>query len=194
MYNEIVKRAELGPFDLAEVANLENVIDFGAVKLPNVNRNLSIKVELEEDTRRLVALTLQTQTSMLQVSLFSAPKNSPVWQEVLEVLTSSLESQNAQVDSVVGSFGRELLVTMDVPNEDVGVVRQQIRFIGVDGPRWLLRGSITGEALSNLSEQAEIERIFRSIVVDRGPEALPPRELVPLTMPPGNIAPPARPQ
>jgi hypothetical protein len=194
MYNEIVKRAELGPFDLAEVANLENVIDFGAVKLPNVNRNLSIKVELEEDTRRLVALTLQTQTSMLQVSLFSAPKNSPVWQEVLEVLTFSLESQNAQVDSVVGSFGRELLVTMDVPNEDVGVVRQQIRFIGVDGPRWLLRGSITGEAHSNLSEQAEIERIFRSIVVDRGPEALPPRELVPLTMPPGNIAPPARPQ
>jgi hypothetical protein len=194
MYNEIVKRAELGPFDLAEVANLENVIDFGAVKLPNVNRNLSIKVELEEDTRRLVALTLQTQTSMLQVSLFSAPKSSPVWQEVLEVLTSSLESQNAQVDSVVGSFGRELLVTMDVPNEDVGVVRQQIRFIGVDGPRWLLRGSITGEALSNLSEQAEIERTFRSIVVDRGPEALPPRELVPLTMPHGNIAPPARPQ
>ena len=47
MYNEIVKRSELGPFDLAEVALLENVIDFGALKLPNLNRNLSIKVELE---------------------------------------------------------------------------------------------------------------------------------------------------
>lgn len=194
MYSEIVRRAELGPFDVSEASSLENVIDFGAIKLPNLNRNLSIKVELEEDTRRLVALTLQTETSMLQVSLFSAPKNSTVWQEVLEVLTSSLESQNAQVNSIIGSFGRELLVVMQVPNEDGSSALQQIRFIGVDGPRWLLRGSITGEALNNLTEQAEIERIFRSIIVDRGAEALPPRELVPLTMPPGNIAPPARPQ
>ncbi len=194
MYSEIVKRSELGPFDVTEAKSLENLIDFGAVKLPNVNRNLSIKVELEEDTRRLVALTLQTEGSMLQVSLFSAPKNNDVWQEVLEVLTSSLESQNAQVESVVGSFGRELLVAMQVPTEDGGSALQQIRFIGVDGPRWLLRGSITGDALNNLSEQAEIERIFRSIVVDRGSEAMPPRVLVPLTMPPGNIAPPARPQ
>lgn len=194
MYSEIVKRSELGPFDVTEAKSLENLVDFGAVKLPNVNRNLSIKVELEEDTRRLVALTLQTEGSMLQVSLFSAPKNNEVWQEVLEVLTSSLESQNAQVESVVGSFGRELLVAMQVPTEDGGSALQQIRFIGVDGPRWLLRGSITGDALNNLSEQAEIERIFRSIVVDRGSEAMPPRELVPLTMPPGNIAPPARPQ
>lgn len=194
MYSEILKRSELGPFDVTEAKSLENLIDFGAVKLPNVNRNLSIKVELEEDTRRLVALTLQTEGSMLQVSLFSAPKNNEVWQEVLEVLTSSLESQNAQVESVVGSFGRELLVAMQVPTEDGGSALQQIRFIGVDGPRWLLRGSITGDALNNLSEQAEIERIFRSIVVDRGSEAMPPRELVPLTMPPGNIAPPARPQ
>ncbi|MFM2433800.1 MAG: hypothetical protein RI974_540 [Actinomycetota bacterium] len=194
MYSEIVKRAELGPFDVSEVGSLENIIDFGAIKLPNVNRNLSIKVELEEDTRRLVALTLQTETSMLQVSLFSAPKNSTVWQEVLEVLTTSLESQSAQVTPVVGSFGRELMVAMQVPNLEGGSALQHIRFIGVDGPRWLLRGSITGDALSNLTEQAEIERIYRSIVVDRGAEALPPRELVPLTMPPGNIAPPARPQ
>jgi hypothetical protein len=194
MYSEIVKRAELGPFDVSEAGSLENIIDFGAIKLPNVNRSLTIKVELEEDTRRLVALTLQTESSMLQVSLFSAPKNSTVWQEVLDVLTTSLESQGAQVTPVVGSFGRELMVSMQVPNLEGGSALQQIRFIGVDGPRWLLRGSITGEALSNLTEQAEIERIFRSIVVDRGAEALPPRELVPLTMPPGNIAPPARPQ
>jgi hypothetical protein len=194
MYSEIVKRSQLGPFDLAEVPTSENLIDFGAVKLPNVNRNLSIKVELEEDTRRLVALTLQTEHSMLQISLFSAPKNNPVWQEVLEVLTSSLESQNAQVQTVIGAFGSELLVAMEVPDVDESTVLQRIRFIGVDGPRWLLRGSITGEALTNVTEQAEIERIFRSIIVDRGAEALPPRELVPLTMPAGNIAPPARPQ
>jgi len=194
MYSEIVKRSQLGPFDLSEVSVPENLIDFGALKLPNVNRNLSVKVELEEDSRRLVALTLQTEASMLQISLFSAPKNNTVWLEVLELLTSSLESQNAKVESIVGSFGSELLVTMDVPISDVGTVSERIRFIGVDGPRWLLRGSITGEAVTNLTEQAEIERIFRSVIVDRGSEALPPRELVPLTMPAGNIAPPARPQ
>ena len=194
MYSEIVKRAELGPFDVSEVGSLENIIDFGAIKLPNINRDLSIKVELEEDTRRLVALTLETDSSMLQISLFSAPKSSEVWNEVLELLTTSLESQQAQVNPVVGSFGRELLVTMHVPNNAGGSSLQQIRFIGVDGPRWLLRGTITGGALSNLTEQAEVERIFRSVIVDRGTQPLPPRELVELSMPPGNVVPPARPQ
>ena len=150
MYSEIVKRSELGPFDLSEVVKLDNLIDFGAIKLPNVNRNLSIKVELEEDTRRLVALTLQTQGSMLQVSLFSAPKNNAVWQEVLEVLTASLESQKAQVDSVIGNFGRELLVTMPAPNPAAENELQQIRFVGVDGRRRPFRRSITAMALTNL--------------------------------------------
>ncbi len=191
MYEAIVRREELGPFDVSEVSKLENLIDFGAIKLPNLNRDLAIKIELEEDTRRLVALTLETAGSMLQVSLFSAPKGVAVWSEVLDLLTNSLDSQGAQIEQRVGSFGRELLVNAQIGGDGN---TQTIRFIGVDGPRWLLRGSITGAALQEATENAEIERVFRSLIIDRGDAPMPPRELISLTMPAGTIAPPARPQ
>ena len=138
-----------------------------------------------------MALTLETAGSMLQVSLFSAPKGVAVWSEVLDLLTNSLDSQGAQIEQRVGSFGRELLVNAQIGGDGN---TQTIRFIGVDGPRWLLRGSITGAALQEATENAEIERVFRSLIIDRGDAPMPPRELISLTMPAGTIAPPARPQ
>ena len=57
------------------------------------------------------------------------------------------------------------------------------RFIGVDGPRWFLRGVIAGEAIVNAEAAAKIEELFRSIVVVRGTTPMPPRDLIPLHMP-----------
>ncbi len=45
------------------------------------------------------------------------------------------------------------------------------RFIGVDGPRWFLRGVIAGEAAVDPGAAAQVEDLFRSIVVVRGIDA-----------------------
>ncbi|MDQ1556274.1 MAG: hypothetical protein QOI02_1276, partial [Actinomycetota bacterium] len=58
------------------------------------------------------------------------------------------------------------------------------RFVGVDGPRWFLRGVISGEgALNNAEAAAQIEEVFRSVVVVRGNTPMPPRDLIPLQLP-----------
>jgi hypothetical protein len=57
------------------------------------------------------------------------------------------------------------------------------RFIGVDGPRWFLRGVIAGEAAADPTAAAKVEDLFRSIVVVRGNTPMPPRDLIPLRMP-----------
>jgi hypothetical protein len=57
------------------------------------------------------------------------------------------------------------------------------RFIGVDGPRWLLRGVIAGEAIQNPTAKAAVEELFRSVVVVRGSQPMPPRDLIPLSIP-----------
>jgi hypothetical protein len=194
MYEELINRRNLGPLDISEVSIRENLIDFGALKLPNRHPDLVIKVEMEEDSRKLVALTLETQDSMLQVSLFSAPKSTEVWPEAVEVLRESLQGQGAQVHDAVGVFGLELNVVAQLSQETGEPSAHHIRFIGVDGPRWLLRGSVTGAALFDAEAAAVVERIFRSVIVDRGDDPMPPRELIGLTMPAGNVAPPMRPQ
>jgi hypothetical protein len=57
------------------------------------------------------------------------------------------------------------------------------RFVGVDGPRWFLRGVIAGEGVTNRDAAAQVEDLFRSIVVVRGNTPMPPRDLIPLHMP-----------
>ena len=57
------------------------------------------------------------------------------------------------------------------------------RFVGVDGPRWFLRGVIGGAATADVEAAAQVEDLFRSIVVVRGGTPMPPRDLIPLRMP-----------
>jgi hypothetical protein len=58
-----------------------------------------------------------------------------------------------------------------------------VRFIGVDGPRWFLRGVISGDAAVNPEAASHVEDLFRSVVVVRGNTPMPPRDLIPLHMP-----------
>ncbi|MGO3662780.1 DUF3710 domain-containing protein, partial [Microbacterium gubbeenense] len=51
------------------------------------------------------------------------------------------------------------------------------------GPRWFLRGVIGGEGASSAEAAEKVEDLFRSIVVVRGAAPMPPRDLIPLTMP-----------
>lgn len=69
-----------------------------------------------------------------------------------------------------------------------------MRFIGVDGPRWFLRGVIRGEGAVRPEAAARIEEIFAGIVVVRGHHPVPPRDLLELRLPnqsrpaPGQVA------
>ena len=57
------------------------------------------------------------------------------------------------------------------------------RFIGVDGPRWFLRGVLGGEAAMDRDAAAGLEALFRQIVVVRGENPMPPRDLLQLRLP-----------
>jgi hypothetical protein len=62
-------------------------------------------------------------------------------------------------------------------------VRRPARFLGVDGPRWFLRGMISGPAAGSPEAAAALEEAFHAIVVVRGTEPMPVREQLPLTLP-----------
>jgi len=53
-----------------------------------------------------------------------------------------------------------------------------------------LRGVVGGAALNDARAAAEIDDLFRSVVVVRGDVPLPPKDLLPLTIPGGTVAPP----
>jgi Protein of unknown function (DUF3710) len=178
-------RAELGPFDSSEVELPTGFLDFGAVRLVP-EPSVGIRLEVEEATGRVVALTLDAADSVIQVSVFAASKHEGIWGDVLAQLTSSIEASGGSAIPYLGQLG---------PGLDAQVVQadgklKPIRFIGVDGPRWFIRGSITGAALSEIASGTEIEDIFRSLVIHRGDSPMPPKEPLEIVVPSGIIIPP----
>ena len=82
-----------------------------------------------------------------------------------------------------GPFGLEVRAEIPAPAGSPPGSTRLARFVGVDGPRWFLRGVISGQAVVDPEAAARVEELFRSIVVVRGTTPMPPRDLIPLQVP-----------
>lgn len=170
-----------GPFDESEVNPVRPYIDLGGIKiLPRDGLNL--RLEVEEQTKRIVAVGLDYADSSLQVQPFAAPRSGGLWNETRMQLKEQVRSQGGRVEERDGPLGKELLAEVPAGAAEGSGLRLA-RFVGVDGPRWFLRGVIGGAATSDLEAAAKIEDLFRSLVVVRGGAPMPPRDLIPLKMP-----------
>ncbi|MGO1546428.1 MAG: DUF3710 domain-containing protein [Microbacterium gubbeenense] len=174
-------RAEAGPFDASEANPVRPYIDIGGIKvLPR--EGLNLRLEVEENTQRIVAVGLDYAGSTLQVQPFAAPRSSGLWHETREQIRAQVSQQGGRVEEREGPLGAELLA--EVPaGTGAESGRRVVRFVGIDGPRWFLRGVIGGEGASSAEAAEKVEDLFRSIVVVRGAAPMPPRDLIPLTMP-----------
>lgn len=175
-----VDRINVGPFDSSEVIQLRPSIDFGALQLP-VREDVTLKLEVDEASSRIVALTIDHQGSALQLQAFSAPGSAGIWHEIRKTLDDSILSQGGKTETVVGPLGPEL--NAQIPTKDGGF--RLAKFIGVDGPKWFLRGVISGLALGDTLAMTHMIDIFRSVVVVRGVSPMPPKELLQLVAPVG---------
>lgn len=175
-----IDRASAGPFDSSEWTQIKPMVDFGAILLP-VREDVTLKLEVEETSNRIVALTVDHQGSAVQIQAFSAPGSEGIWHEIRNNLSSSIEGQGGKTETVVGPLGPEL--NAQIVNKD-GSTRLA-KFVGVDGPRWFLRGVISGLALGDTLAMTYMIDIFRSVVVARGATPMPPKELLQLVAPAG---------
>lgn len=175
-----------GPLDVAEANSVRPYVDLGGVKiLPRPE--LALRLEIEEGSKRVVAVALDYAESTLQVQPFAAPRTSGLWHEIREQIVEQIARQGGSTQAVDGPFGPELRAEIPAPAGNAPGVRIA-RFIGVDGPRWFLRGVISGKGAVDPAAAAQVEDLFRSIVVVRGTTPMPPRDLIPLTVP-ANVQP-----
>jgi hypothetical protein len=179
-------REASGPLDVAEANAVRPYVDLGGVKiLPRPD--LALRLEIEEGSKRVVAVALDYADSTLQVQPFAAPRTSGLWHEIREQIVEQISRQGGTTQLIDGPFGPELRAEIPAPAGNAPGVRIA-RFIGVDGPRWFLRGVISGKGAVDPEAAAQVEDLFRSIVVVRGTTPMPPRDLIPLTVP-ANVQP-----
>ncbi|MEY4457835.1 MAG: hypothetical protein RIS25_428 [Actinomycetota bacterium] len=171
-------RSTNGPLDLSEANPALPYIDLGALRIPP-RENMQMRLEIEESTKRVVAVTLDLSGSTVQCQVFAAPRSTGLWNEIRGQVADQLAKQGGSSSLTQGVFGPELDARVPVADGEP----RHVRFVGVDGPKWFLRGVISGPAAEGGEAGEAIEDVFRSLIVSRGTEPLPPRELLAMRVP-----------
>lgn len=176
-----------GPWD-SEQAPPDSVqrLDLGSLLVP-MPSTVEVRVDVDEQGQ-IVAATVVVESSSLQLSTFAAPRTAGIWGDVRAEIAQALQASGGSAEEVDGPFGPELSaeVPAPLPGQQTGapeVMLAPARFLGIDGPRWFLRGLVTGPAAREARAALPLEALLRAVIVRRGNEAMAPRDALPLRLP-----------
>jgi Protein of unknown function (DUF3710) len=165
-----------GPFDIddfddpkqAEVARL----NLGSVLIP-VPETGQLQVELT-DTGVPSAVWVITPNGRFTIAAYAAPKTTGLWRDVAAELADALRNDVSTVSVEMGPWGREVVGTGG---------NGTVRFIGVDGYRWMIRCVVNGGDDTVDDVAAEARNALADTVVRRGETPMPVRTPLPVELP-----------
>lgn len=171
-----------GPFDVKDIENPDDYLNFGSLLIKPMP-GLKVRMDIEEQTKRVISLSLEIAESRVQLQAFARAKSEALWPGISDRIAEDIRSQNGEIFIREGEHGKELLakVPQQLPDGRAGHVA--LRFIGIDGPRWFLRVVVGGAAIADEEAARTVDDLVRSVVVDRGGMPMPPAELLPLNVP-----------
>jgi Protein of unknown function (DUF3710) len=172
-----------GPWDAAEPFPERDRVDLGSLRVP-VGPDYEIQLFMGPEHGAWV--TARRGESELQMQAFAASRSDSLWDDVRAEIAAEVQAAGGSSMEQDGTFGIVLVAQVPVqPGEPASGMRT-VRFVGVDGPRWFLRGLFGGPAAESPADaDAELlEGVFRDVVVSRGDHPVPPRDLLELRLPP----------
>ncbi len=177
----VVDRSD-GPFDVTEVDGRDGRVDLGALWMRGVP-GMELRLEIDPATQLVNAATAVVDDSALQLQAFAAPRSGSLWDEIRGEIAAAVETSGGTAEEHVGSLGAELRTRMPSAGPDGRTVFAPATFLGVDGPRWFLRGVLSGRAAIDEAAAQPLVEVFKAAVVVRGTDPMAPRELLPLALP-----------
>ena len=196
-----------GPYDITEVDSIESTeenpkIDLGSLILTPVPGS-ELRLQVAEESGEIVSAMLviermvqppasanqqrQTYSSALELGAYAAPRSGGLWADLRDEISRSATEAGGTASLAEGPFGVELrrLIPVTTPDGEEGY--QPSRMWVAEGPRWLLRGIVYGQAAieddTDSPVVADVLDAFRQVIVRSGDEAMAPGDLLPLTMP-----------
>ncbi|TLH63397.1 DUF3710 domain-containing protein [Mycolicibacterium neoaurum] len=172
-----------GPFDIEDFDDPESAtvarLDLGSVLIPLPAAG-QVQVELT-DQGVPSSVWVVTPNGRFTIAAYAAPKSAGLWREVATELAESLRKDGAKVRIEDGKWGREVVgASTSVPQgQQPGVVR----FIGVDGYRWMIRCVVNGLPEKVDALAVEAREALADTVVRRGDTPLPVRTPLAVQLP-----------
>ena len=168
--------SDVGPFDVSAAPAGVQRLDLGSLQIPAIE-GVEVRVQANPDGA-VQQVVLVHGENALQLGVFAAPRTEGIWEEVRAEIRKSLFDDGVAAEEINGEYGIELRARVRTPE---GLT--DLRFVGVDGPRWMVRGVYQGPAAIDPASAGPLVECLHGLVVDRGHEAKPVREPLPLRLP-----------
>ena len=176
-----VPRTEGGPWDAEEPFPALERVDLGSLQVP-VGPEHEIQLVMAEQHGAWV--TVRYRESEVQIQAFAAARRGALWDDVRAEIAAEVDTAGGRSQETEGPFGIELMAQVPAEPGQPASGMRLVRFVGIDGPRWFLRGLFTGPAADGGEQAERLEEVLRDVVVVRGEHPVPPREILELQLPP----------
>lgn len=179
-----------GPWDSTERSDDEaGYADLGSLKIRG-DEGYALQLPADNDDGDIGSVVLVAEGSALELRAFAATRSGGLWDEVRADIAAEVARLGGESTETVGPYGAELTVSVPAEGQDGESGMQTSRIIGIEGPRWMLRATLLGEAAALQSEEHALMAALRDVIVVRGAEPRIQREPLLLTIPPNAIAAP----
>jgi Protein of unknown function (DUF3710) len=174
-----------GPWDRTETdadSEDDGYIDLGGL-IVRGRPGLELRLQVDEQAEEVSSVLLAGPESGVELRAFAAPRYDGIWDEVRQDIAAEAAKRGGTASERDGEFGVELTLVVPVQTPDGKQATQTSRVVGVDGPRWLLRGTFLGKSAGQPDPAGIVESAFRDVIVVRGSGPMAPRDLIPMTVP-----------
>ena len=179
-------RSVAGPWDVAErpvdTTDPRN-IDLGAIVVRG-RLGFELRLQTDKETDAVQGVLLVAQDGAVELRAFAKPRGVGLWDDVRKEIAADAARRGGTATELDGRYGGELRVVAPIRTPEGQTATQTSRIVGVDGPRWLLRATFLGKPAQQPDPAHVLEAAVRDLVIVRGQVAMPPREQIPLRLPP----------
>jgi hypothetical protein len=176
-----------GPWDADEhpvEEGDETRVDLGSLSVKG-RPGLEVRLQVDEASQQVAAVMLLAEDGALELRGFAAARHEDLWPTVHPQISSEAARRGGTATEVEGPYGPALQLEVPGVGPDGKPAAQRSTVFGIAGPRWMLRVTMFGRPAVDYQPEGLLEQTLRDVVVDRGSQAMPPGEALPLRLPAG---------
>ncbi|MEC4020975.1 DUF3710 domain-containing protein [Streptomyces sp. H27-D2] len=164
MLRPATRGVNIGPWDVTEAHRGGESIELGAIRIP-AGEGMEIRpVHAADGSGDLLGVTAVSGSTAIKLQAFHAVEGCS-WETVRGELLATVHANGGTAAEWAGAAGVELRAGVPVRTPDHSRKVMQVRFLGCDGPGWLLRGDISGTGAAPDSTDLWAYEMFSGTVV-----------------------------
>lgn len=173
-----------GPWDVDEVSVADDgsYVDLGGLIVKG-REGVEVQIPSDPKSGKPAAVVFVNKEAALELRAFAAKRSGGMWEDVRSDIAGEAARLKGECEVVDGRHGPELHLQVPAKTAEGADAVQPSRIVGVEGPRWFLRGTFYGKAAVQPDDDGVLERAFRDVVVRRGDGPMAPREALPIVIP-----------